>query len=220
MTMHRFRWAIIALLVMVSPTYSQSRSNMAAIADKARAEAAKWQRDAQLVQVEVTHFGFAQGRSGMPDMTKAGPPGTAMFNFFSPSTLQALRVNVSLNLTPEAEQFLKSHGKSAMQVERLETPYSPYTLPIPEKFVDLDDAIAEAQKSGIDRECAGANPVTSTCALVSGAELHVYWSGTGQSGTPIWKISFGQHPSTYQTVARQVDAASGRIVTVTDLQAA
>jgi hypothetical protein len=209
MTMNWVRWAIIALLMMGSPAYARSRSNIAAIADKARAEAAKWQRDAQLVQIEVTHFGFAEGRSGMPDMTKAGAPGYAMFNFFSPSTRQALRINV----------FLK--GSSAMQVERLTTPYSPYTLPIPEQFIDPDDAIAEAQRSGIDRECAGENPLFPTsCSLVSNAELHVYWSGAGQSGKPIWKISFGQHPSTYELVARQVDATSGKVVAVADLQAA
>lgn len=214
------RWAIIALLVIGSPAYARSKSDIAVIADKARAEALKWQRDAQLVQIEVTQFGFAEGKSGMPDVTKAGPPGLAMFNFFSPSTRQALRVNVSLKLTPEQERFLKSHGSGAMQVERLQTPYSPYTLPIPEKFVDLEEAIAAAQKSGVDRECGPPTPLALNCTLLTGAELHVYWSGAGQTGKPIWKISFHQHPTTLKTVARQIDATSGKVVTVDDLQAA
>ena len=139
-----------------------------------------------------------------------------MFNFYSPSRRRAFRVTAQPNLTPEQLKFLRTQGRSEMQSEELPTPYSPFTLPLPDKFVGLEPAIAAASASGIERDCEG-QPVFYGCTRVTAAELHTYWTGVGESGKPVWKITFGQDTKAQQ-IARQVDAGSGQVVAMTDMQ--
>src|SRR5262245_36213637 len=215
--MKRLRCGLLVLLVMSCTSHPGGAVRQ--FATQARAEARKWQPDAQLVQIEVSNFGFAVDKSGIPDMTKAGPPGMVLFHFLSPSAQQALRIQAQPNLTPEQLQFLRARGVGPLRVEPLPTPYSPYTLPIPDKFLEPEPAIAQAQKD-IAGDCAEAVPGQSSCALVQQAELHMYWHGTaGDAGRPVWKISFGQHPKTLRIVSREVDAMSGALVALKDLQA-
>jgi hypothetical protein len=83
--------ALAALLLISCNSHGGGRS-IPQLVNQARAEARKWQPDAQLVQIEVSDFGFALGPSGIPDITKAGPPGTVLFNFISPSAHEAARI--------------------------------------------------------------------------------------------------------------------------------
>jgi hypothetical protein len=177
----------------------------------------KWHSDAGLVQIEVSDFGFAAGPSGVPDTTKAGPPGMVLFSFISPSAHEAIRIVAQPNLTPEQLKFLASHGAGPLRVEHLSTPYSPYTLPVTEAFIDPEQAIAKVQKD-VGPECAGTSLEARSCGLVQGAELHVFWSGHGETGTPVWTVRFGQNPKTLQTVTREVDANSGELVALNDIQ--
>src|SRR5262245_50986646 len=124
--MCRLTHLLLILIVTAALTQISCSSRAEAIgnfADKARAEAAKWQSDARLVDVEVSGFGFATDKSGMPDMTKAGPPGMIIFHFYSPSTRQAMRVTALPKLTPEQEKFMEQHGGGALKSERLPQPY-------------------------------------------------------------------------------------------------
>jgi hypothetical protein len=194
---------------------SSSPGSIEQLMGQARAEARKWHPDAVLVQIELSDFGFAMGPSGIPDVTKAGPPGVVQFHFLSFSAHDAMRVVAQPKLTPDQLKFLASRGSGLLRVEHLSTPFSPYTLPIPESFVDPRQAIAQAQKD-IGPECGGAK--YPGCALVSDAELHVFWSGQGESGIPVWRISFGQNPRTLQTVTREVSATSGELVALIDKQ--
>src|ERR1700693_3605397 len=68
---------------------------------QAKAEARKWQTDAQLVEIELPSFGFATDASGIPDMTKAGPPAFILFSFYSPSAREGVRIDVSPQPIPE-----------------------------------------------------------------------------------------------------------------------
>jgi hypothetical protein len=193
---------------------SSSPGSIEQLTGQARAEARKWHSDAVLVQIELSDFGFAMGPSGIPDVAKAGPPSMVQFHFLSFSAHDAMRIVAQPNLTPDQLKFLASQGSGLLRVEHLSTPYSPYTLPIAGSFVDPRRAIAPAQKD-IGSECAGTN---SGCSLVSNAELHVFWSGQGESGIPVWTISFGQNPRTLQTVTREVSATSGELVALIDKQ--
>jgi hypothetical protein len=155
MMMGRLSGACLALLIGIAAAQADT---IPQLADQARAEAKKWHSDARLVQIEVSNFGFAMDTSGIPDVTKAGPPGTVTFHFLSFIAQQALRISMHLKLTPEQVQ----HGGSARQVEQLPTPYSPYTLPIPDAFIDPNQAIAQAQHD-ITTECAGTGLEARGC---------------------------------------------------------
>jgi hypothetical protein len=208
--------ALAALLLISCNSHAGGRS-IPQLVNQARAEARKWQPDAQLVQIEVSDFGFALGPSGIPDITKAGPPGTVLFNFISPSAHEAARIIAQPKLTPDQLKFLQDRGVGAMRLEHLPTPYSPYTLPIPETNIDPESAIAKAKRD-IGAECAGTTAAAPSCSLVQSAELHMYSVGEGGTGKPVWKISFGQNPKTFEPVTREVDAASGELVALNDMQ--
>ncbi|HZS84148.1 MAG TPA: hypothetical protein VFA50_14835 [Stellaceae bacterium] len=187
--------------------------------ERGRALASHWQSDARLVQVVVSGFGFAMGANGVPDVTKAGPPGNAVLYFYSPSAEKYFEVTALLNLTAEQRKMMKQFGQDEMRGRPVDDSVSPFTLALPSGLVGFDRALAEARSAGLDKACAGANPMISSCGKATQAELHLYWSGEGESGTPVWTFAFGQHPTTLKTVTRQVDASAGKVVAIADKQA-
>jgi len=153
----------------------------------ARAEAKKWQADAQLVQIHALNFVMFQGN---PPVMKSGPPQMVTFYFFSPSTHRGFHVDAM-------PQGLQPHPD--------ELPSTPFTLPLPDNFGSLDEALAQVRKgNGSD-------------ILVTEADLRVYWNAGGQPERTAWKIAFSQGSGITQTSLTQyVDAASGALVTVED----
>src|ERR1051325_10463271 len=98
------------------------------LAERARAEAKKVDPDAALVQIEFTNFGFATARDGLPDVTKSGPPQTALFNFYS-RTGKGLRVVADINRPPmpaEIEKAMRERRYKAMRVDQGKIPYSTF----------------------------------------------------------------------------------------------
>ena len=77
--------ALAALLLISCNSHAGGRS-IPQLVNQARAEARKWQPDAQLVQIEVSDFGFALGPFGIPDITKARPGHDAVQFHISIST--------------------------------------------------------------------------------------------------------------------------------------
>lgn len=189
--------------------------------DRARAEAKKVAPDAALVQIEFSNFGFATGRGGVPDMTKAGPPKNALFNFYSPATGKGFRVVADINREPppaEIAKVMRERGYKDMRVEHAEVPYTPYTLPLPDEIGDMSRAV-EAARDTIDKDCAGGDPRMSTCRLQQSAELHMHWSGPkDEGGTPVWTVTFGQNPKTYADVRRTVEDRSYDLYAAGDAQ--
>lgn len=209
--------AVILALRLMSATRADDIIQQAIA--RAQPLAAKWQSDARLVQVVVGGFGFATGANGVPDVTKSGPPSNAVLYFYSPSRGKNFEVMAMLNMTPEQLKMMQQFGQSDLRGQPVEHSVSPYTLPLPVKLVDFNQALTRAQAADLGKDCAGANPMISSCGKTTGAELHLYWSGEGEEGTPIWTFDFGQHPKTLATVARQVEAAGAKLVVAQDKQA-
>jgi hypothetical protein len=209
---------IVVIAVLLAPGACGGQSSDNAV-ERARAEAKKTDPDAVLVQVEFNSFGFAAGSGGIPDMTKAGPPKMALFNFYSPKTGKGFRVVADINrdkMPAEMEEMMRERGYKDLRVERGDVPYTTYTLPLPEKLGDFNQAVEAARKQ-IDKECAGAQQFSS-CRLLQSAELHMHWAGPKDGGgTPVWTVTFGQHPQTLENVASTIDA-SGRVYSGGDAQ--
>ncbi len=217
------KWPCRGLLILFLLSPGGCGGEPGDLAERARAEARKAAPDAELVQIEFTHFGFAPGRGGIPDMTRAGPPKMALFNFYSRASGKGLRVVADINRDPvpaDVDKAMRERGYRDMRVERGDVPYSPFTLPLPRETGDMGRAVEAARKS-IERECAGAGPAASGCALVQSAELHMHWSGPEDGGgTPAWSVTFGQHPKTLQPVRGVVEAGSYRLYARGDAQPA
>jgi hypothetical protein len=207
--MTRLGWAMIALWLGAAPAHAAETIHQ--FADLARAEAQRLSPNAQLVQIDVMTFSLAMDRSGFPDMSKVGPPAALLFYYVSPTTPRHIRVVVRADLSDAQRQFLRDRGKDPIQAEELRDPVTPYTLPIPERFVELTEALAAAERAGFQRDCAGVNPHYG-CGRLVRAELHTYWNGQGP-GTPIWTFTFGQDAQA-RMITRQVDAITGRVVMV------
>lgn len=203
--------SVIALSAVSSAKGGQPASQAVA---QARAEAQKWKPDAQLVAIEFAHFGFAEHPvTHVPDMTKSGPPAIIMLSFFSPSAQDGARVSVNnQDMPPEQRKFMEQRGWKPVQLEHFKSPWSPYTLPIPEGIdLDYQKAIDAAEKDIAD-QCK-TDFKYSSCQLVSGVELHMFWSGQGdRAGKPVWTVKFGQDPKTYQTVEREVDGTTHKVI--------
>jgi hypothetical protein len=201
----RMRRLVSAALVLVlGASTAHATETIHQLAGRAGSEAQKRRSDARLVQIEVPSFSLALGPSGLPDMSRVGPPAIVIFHYLSPSTRRQVRVVVRADLSPTQPGFLG--------VEELAYPASPYALPIPDTFIELDRALATAQATGFARECAGVN-VHYGCDRVTLAELHVYAPGRGASGTPIWTFTFGQDARA-RMITRHVDALTGGVVMV------
>jgi hypothetical protein len=140
--MRLFR-ALLILSLLALAACGSGGGTSSDLAERARAEAKKVDPDAALVQVEFTDFGFATARDGLPDVTKSGPPKTALFNFYSPSG-KGLRVVADINRPPmpaELEKAMRERGYKAMRVDQGKIPYSTFMLPLPEKIGDMSRAI-------------------------------------------------------------------------------
>jgi hypothetical protein len=137
-----------------------------------------------------------------------------MFYFYSPAAPEdLLRASAQTNLSGQQQELLRQHPELAkLRLEAMPgaRPMAPYTLPIPDGITDVTDAVALAERSGPERDCAGANPAYG-CAVLSRAELHVYLVGDGRS-LPVWRIGFGQDAHAKEIV-RLVNAATGRLIT-------
>ncbi len=218
--MERLFWGLL-LLFLLAPAGCGGEPG--GLVERARAEARKAAPDAELVQIEFTHFGFATGQGGIPDMTRAGPPKMALFNFYSRASGKGLRVVADINRDPvpaEVEKAMRERGYRDMRIERGAVPYSPFTLPLPHETGDMSRAVAAARKA-IEKECAGSDPMTPNCALVQSAELHMHWSGPQDGGgTPVWRVTFGHHPKTLAPVRSAIEGGSYRVHARSDAQPA
>jgi hypothetical protein len=168
--MHRLLSAFALFVVgltggAVSP--AEARDSVGDAASRPQPEARKWHGDAQLVRVEVTGFGFAIGPTGIPDMSRAGPPRLAMFVFTSAADPQRLlRVNVRINepeLPGPQQQVRIAMGYKTLFTDFLPVSSVPSTLSMPPAVAaTLDRAIAQAERD-IRSECASArSPMTQS----------------------------------------------------------
>ena len=196
---------VIGALLLVSCNFRRV-TPIRHLADQARAEASRWHRDAQLVQIEITDFSFAMGADGIPDVTRGGPPRTIFFSFISRSASGALRVIAQPGVT--------NYQSRQLQLQQLPSGYIPYSQPIPDSYIDFESAIAEARRDAAT-ECGGAGIATRLCLTVQSAELHM-----SSQAKPLWKISLGQNPKTFERVSREVDATSGELVAAADTRPA
>jgi hypothetical protein len=171
-------WMLIAVMIAVTGCHSGDR-----FTGDATALATKWHSDAVLVEVQATTFQLTPASGVM----KSGAPQIITFHFYSPSTRKGFTVNAMAQ---------------GMQSSEDQLPASPYTLPIREKFVGVNDAIDQIHKS------SGEN------IIVTNADLRVYWNAAGEPERTAWKITFV--PAGGQEMTRYVDASSDETVAVED----
>jgi hypothetical protein len=112
--------AMAAVLLLVA-SHAGAAETVSGLTTKARAEAKRWKADAVLVEINA---------HPQPDGT-LGPGHGASFMFRSPSTGQALMV-----------------GMGGGQTMSMPMPGAQSTLPIPERVIDLTQALAAAHKQG------------------------------------------------------------------------
>ncbi len=211
------KWFVPVLVsLLTTASVAHAKDNPSEVIQRARTEAKKVAPDLRLVQVQFMAFGFATAKSGMPDMTREGPPKGAVSYFLS--SRSALRVLIRMNrdsqYPPDVLKTLRERGVLAkdIEVESLPQPHSPFTLPLPDSVLDIDKAI-DIARSAIAADCAGVDPKMSSCRLAQVAELHMHWNERGDAARPVWRITFGQHPRTLTSVERDVDATTARLIT-------
>jgi hypothetical protein len=220
--MHRALGALVLAFVLClaggGVPRADARESVGDAMARAQPVARKWHADAQLVHVEVTGFGFAIGPSGIPDLSRAGPPRLAMFTFASAAEPQRLlRVNVRINepeLPGPQQQARVAMGYKTLFTDFVPVGSVPSTLGVPPAVAGtLDHAVAQAERD-IRSECAGArSPMTQSCSLIQQAALHAYPRDAGDRvGVPLWSISFGQHPRWADDVSRVVDPVTGQVI--------
>jgi hypothetical protein len=187
----------LALSVSTSTAHGETIRELTA---QANAEARRLRADARLVQIEVMTFGLVIGPSGLPDISKVGPPTALLFHYISPAARTEVRVLVRAG-APAA--------RPSMRADQLPSVATPYTAAIPDTFMELDAALARAQQGGFQRECAGINP-SYGCGRVVRADLHTHIAADG-SRTPVWTFDFGQDAAA-GTISREIDAITGRVI--------
>ncbi len=117
------RAALIGLLVLIAvPDIAVAAETVAAAAETARAEAKRWKPDAALIGIVA---------APQPDGTLGSGRG-AMFTFRSRSTGEGLMVAVG-------------DGKPTV----IPMPTDPAAVPLPDRFLDLTEAVAAARKQGV-----------------------------------------------------------------------
>lgn len=204
----------LALLALLAASPAQAADRVAEFIVEARAKAVRdWQPDARLVEVEVSGYGF------VPDIQSSTlksdeKPKLALLYFYSPSAPNDIeRATLQFNFAPEQQSLLTLRpelGQPRWETVRNGRSLASYTFEIPEQVMDVTDAVALAERSGVERDCAAAGP-SYGCANITRAELHVYLVGDGRQ-VPVWRIAFGQDAKAKEIV-RLVDAASGRLIT-------
>jgi hypothetical protein len=177
MVMRARLWLSVLLLLpgLAGAAHAETAAQQA---DKARVEAKRWQADAVLVQVSANGF-FVPGAGGELKPTAAPMLG---FQFVSPSAQKGL--------------MMMNAGGS---LQKIEMPGLQGTA-LPDRFVDLDAAIAAARQGNRDM-------------LVSSATLRAE-----NGGRPAWHILFT--PPKIGSGAgfdRYVDAQTGAVVAAADL---
>jgi hypothetical protein len=166
----RTRSFLAALFMLAATSVGEAADTPAGVIQHALGEAKKVAPDLRLVQVQFLGFAFATGKNGIPDMTREGPPKSAVFYFLAPRS--ALRVFIRMNrdaqYPPDILKTLREHGVLAkdVEVETPNEPHSPFTLPLPDTFLDLGRAI-DAAKNAAAADCAGEDPRMSSCRLVT-----------------------------------------------------
>jgi len=125
------RLALAVLTLLIGAATAHAAETIHQFADRARGEAQKLSRDAQLVQIDVTSFSLAMDRSGWPDMSRVGPPPALLFYYLSPTTRTQIRVLVREDLTAAQQQFLHERGMGAIQTEGISGPSDPVHAPDP-----------------------------------------------------------------------------------------
>jgi hypothetical protein len=210
------RTFLAALTVLGATGVAHAADTPAEVIQRALGEAKKVAPNLRLVQLQFMGFGFATNKTtGFPDMTREGPPKGALFYFLAPR--RALRVFMRMNrdaqYPPDVLKTLRERGVLAkdVEVDQLNEPHSPFTLPLADTFLDLGKAI-DAAKNAAAADCAGEDPRMSSCRLVQTAELHMHWNERGDAAGPVWRITFGQHSRTLVSVERDVDAKTGRVI--------
>ncbi len=170
----------IMLLLLASP--AQAGDKVSQFVGQARTEAKRWQKDAVLVEINVT-----ASADGTIDPKATGRQGqqSATFTFYSPATGQAFSVMVLGGKTYPMPGAVGSR------------------VPIPEKFLELSEAVAQARKSGL-RE-----------PLVS-AQLRAHENVAGQPNRMGWLI-MGRDPATGSQSSTLIDAVSGAATTIAKL---
>jgi len=184
----RARSFLAALFMLGATNVVEAADTPADVVQRALGEAKRGAPDLRLVQLQFLGFAFATGKNGIPDMTREGPPKGAVFYFLAPRS--ALRVFIRMNrdaqYPPDVLKTLRERGVLAKdgEVETLNEPHSPFTLPLPDTFLDLGRAI-DAAKNAAGADCAGEDPRMSSCRLVQTAELHMHWNERGDAAGPV-----------------------------------
>ncbi len=140
-----------AAALLLAASHAGAAETVTSVAAKAGAEARRWKSDAVLVEINA---------HPQPDGT-LGPGHGASFIFRSPSTGQALMVALG-----------------AGQTMSMPMPGTQSTLPIPERVIDLTQALAAARKQGF-----GTAIQASLKAHPAEAGARVAWELAGSSGT-------------------------------------
>jgi hypothetical protein len=172
----RARTVLFVLIVLASSAGARAET-AAQQMEKARAEAKRWRADAVLVQISANGF-FVPGPGGELKPTPAPMLG---FQFLSPSTTKGLMV-------------MNAGGT----LQKFEMPTAQGT-PVPDRFVDLDSAIAAARQGNRD-----VLPVSATLQSENG-------------GKPAWHILFTPAKTGGAGFERYVDAQSGAVVAAAEL---
>ncbi len=189
---------------------------VAAMARQARDMAKRWHRDARLVSVQISGYGFdlASGKGGAP-LRSDNTPKVAWFYFASPEAGDETLFHVSQQFNPTPEQKeLAQQRPDFGSMRATEMPNAAVVVPwrgeIPPQAMSLTEAVALAQKSGIDAQCRAADPHQG-CANITRAELHMYIVGRGEM-LPIWRVTFGPDGAGRE-VTRLVDAKTRKLIT-------
>src|SRR5439155_12585173 len=111
------------------------------------------------------------------DITDEGTPMDAVFYLIAPHSALSIyiRMNRDAQYPPDVLKTLRERGALAkdIEVETLNEPHSPFTLPLPDTFLDLGRAI-DAAKNAAAADCAVEDTLMSSCLLVLTAELPVH----------------------------------------------
>lgn len=156
-----FRAILIALLVLIAAARSAAAGEtVAAATEKARAEAKRWKSDAVLIEIVA---------APQPDGT-LGPGRGAMFNFRSRSTGEGLMVAIA-------------DGKPTV----MPMPVDPSAVPLPDRFLDLAEAIGAARKQGL-----GQVMQASMKAYPTAKGTRIAWELAGSGGTIMIDAASGE----------------------------
>src|SRR5262249_39907088 len=150
LNMTRLAWTALALLLAALP--ADAAETIHQLADGTKIEARKLRADAHLVQIEVMSFSLAKDASGWPDMSRVGPPAALVFYYFSPASGRQIQVVVRADLLSSQQAFLRERGINPIQAKELANAMSPYTAPIPDRFIELSEALAKAEQEGFQRD--------------------------------------------------------------------